>query len=243
MLDGVIHNAALRMEADGVGLEDLLMPRHGVRRWFGRGGAAVGGAASLAIGAVLGGAFEGIPILMPPPVAAASVPQAVSGLPASTPWALAAGQLSGTGLPPVSSPASLPITLRGGTVIPTPPGGGNNPPPPGHTPPTGDNPPGPCTTNCSNTGDKNPPPPPCTVNCGGGGGNPTLLDTVAGTVSKLPAVGPVVAPVVSGVATTVTPVLGGGASTSSSSSPVGGVTSTVTTTVSTVTGALGGLLP
>jgi hypothetical protein len=49
------------------------------RRWFGLGGLAVGGATSLAIGAVLGGALTGVPILLPPPEATSAVPQVTVG--------------------------------------------------------------------------------------------------------------------------------------------------------------------
>jgi hypothetical protein len=49
------------------------------RRWFGLGGLAVGGATSLAIGAVLGGALTGVPILLPPPQTTSAVPQVTVG--------------------------------------------------------------------------------------------------------------------------------------------------------------------
>jgi hypothetical protein len=49
------------------------------RRWFGLGGLAVGGATSMAIGAVLGGALTGVPILLPPPETTSAVPQVTVG--------------------------------------------------------------------------------------------------------------------------------------------------------------------
>lgn len=42
------------------------------RPWLTRSSVLVGGAASLAVGALLGGILEGVPVLLPPPVAAAS---------------------------------------------------------------------------------------------------------------------------------------------------------------------------
>ncbi len=56
MVSGLLHNACLRMEATGTGVDDVLTPS-GIHRWFGRSSLAVGGAASLAIGAILGGAL------------------------------------------------------------------------------------------------------------------------------------------------------------------------------------------
>ncbi|HUY63597.1 MAG TPA: hypothetical protein VMV14_03680 [Acidimicrobiales bacterium] len=95
MVSSVIHNACLRMEASGTGINDVVSPS-AVHRWLGRGGLAVGGAASLAIGAVLGGALESVPVLLPPPAAAQGLPQVTpKGLPASVPWALAANALPG----------------------------------------------------------------------------------------------------------------------------------------------------
>jgi hypothetical protein len=79
MVDGVLHNAAMGMKVRGVVLEPERAPRHALARWFGRGGAALGAAASLVVGAVLGGAFEGIPVVLPPPVSAATVAQAPAG--------------------------------------------------------------------------------------------------------------------------------------------------------------------
>lgn len=80
MVDGVWHNACLRMKASGDSLDELMRARVR-RRWFGRSGLAVGGAASLAVGAVLGGALEGVPVLLPPPASASAAPQVVDGNP------------------------------------------------------------------------------------------------------------------------------------------------------------------
>jgi hypothetical protein len=62
----------------GDGTTDAEVLRSTRRRWMGRSGIAVGGAASLAVGAVLGGAFDGISPLLPPASAVAS-PKLVSG--------------------------------------------------------------------------------------------------------------------------------------------------------------------
>ncbi|MHB8437814.1 MAG: hypothetical protein ACYDD4_01440 [Acidimicrobiales bacterium] len=73
MVSGLLHNACLRMEAEGTRTEDVVTTA-GIHRWLGRSGFAVGGAASLIFGAVLGGALNGIPVFLPPPAAAASTP-------------------------------------------------------------------------------------------------------------------------------------------------------------------------
>jgi hypothetical protein len=202
MLDGVLHNAALRMEADGIGLDDVLSPKGAIRRWVGRGGAAVGGAASLAVGAILGGAFEGIPVLLPPPAAAAVPAAAVPGLPADTPLQLAAGLTSFPGLPQLPAQVPAPVTAGVGqaqqvvsTVTQTVQGGSG----------TGATQLGPVNTITSggggggvvNTGGAGAPSGGPSGGGSGGGSNP--LGPVAGPVSSIPVVGPVVGGVVNTV--------------------------------------------
>jgi hypothetical protein len=76
MVDGIVHNAAVSMQVRGLVFEPEPVPRHALARWLGRGSAALGAAASLVAGTVLGGAFQGIPIVLAPPVSAASAAQA-----------------------------------------------------------------------------------------------------------------------------------------------------------------------
>jgi hypothetical protein len=51
------------------------------QRWLGRGGVVAGGAASLAVGAVLGGALQGVTGLLAPPVTTGAIPQSTSIVP------------------------------------------------------------------------------------------------------------------------------------------------------------------
>lgn len=83
MVDGVLHNACMRIRSSGDALDELIRSR-ARRQWFGRSGLAVGGAASLAVGAVLGGVLEGVPVLLPPTSVAAASPQVVHGNPDAT---------------------------------------------------------------------------------------------------------------------------------------------------------------
>lgn len=77
MVEAVLHNACLRMEDWGSSLDDVMRAKTR-KRWFGRSGLVVGGAASLAVGAVLGGVLEGVPVLFPPTTGAASPPHVTS---------------------------------------------------------------------------------------------------------------------------------------------------------------------
>lgn len=109
MVSGVLQNACLRMDEEGAGLDDLLSPS-GIHRWLGRGGIAIGGAASLLVGAVFGGILESVPVLLPPPAAAVSSPHIDSGgsgagLPANTPWTLAADAVPAVQVTPQPAPA------------------------------------------------------------------------------------------------------------------------------------------
>lgn len=77
MVEAVLHNACLRLEDWGSSLDDVMRSRTR-KRWFGRSGLVVGGAASLAVGAVLGGVLEGVPVLFPPTTGATSLPHVTS---------------------------------------------------------------------------------------------------------------------------------------------------------------------
>jgi hypothetical protein len=94
MVDGALHNACLRLEASGRGLGGRVRPRSS-RRWLGRSGLLVGGVVSLGVGAVLGGALAGVPILLPPTSSASGAPQVVHSGPADA----AALEPSGAGDP------------------------------------------------------------------------------------------------------------------------------------------------
>ncbi len=83
MVEAVLHNACLRMEDWGSSLDDVMRAKTR-KRWFGRSGLVVGGAASLAVGAVLGGVLEGVPVLFPPSTGAVSLPHVTSDSAGST---------------------------------------------------------------------------------------------------------------------------------------------------------------
>jgi len=252
MVDGVLHNAFLRMEAPGDGLDDVIRAT-GRRRWFGRGGLAVGGAASLAVGAVLGGVLEGVPILLPPPAGAAASPQvvhpdssdssplkltgldglssaarsAVGALSAATTQGIGQGVLPQTGAPAggVYTPpvGGAPAATSGSVLLS---GAGNSGPVKliGSQAPVGD--PAPSI------------PPALSANPGG-----QALNTVTQVASQLPVVGSTVAGVVgtvSGVVAGVTSTVSSAGAAGSSSSPLSGVTSTVNGAVNCVTGLLSG---
>src|SRR5579862_8011766 len=124
MVSGVLHNACLRMEEQGVDLDDIVSPK-GLHRWLGRSGIALGGAGALLVGAVFGGILEAVPVLLPPPAMAASAPlPAGTGAPlaAVNPWSVAASALaSAPSLPTPTLPAGVPDP---GTLVPPPSGGG-----------------------------------------------------------------------------------------------------------------------
>ncbi|MHB8682515.1 MAG: hypothetical protein ACYDA2_10540 [Acidimicrobiales bacterium] len=111
-----LHNACLRMEASGTTVEDIVSPS-GLHRWLGRGGLAVGGAASLVFGALLGGALESVPVLLPPPASAAGAPEVLpNGLPVTAPLELAANVLPGFVVP-----APVPAAQQVANTLATPP--------------------------------------------------------------------------------------------------------------------------
>lgn len=228
MVSVVLHNAALRMEEEGAGIDEILAPK-GIGRWLGRGGLAFGGAASLLVGAIFGGILEGVPVLLPPPAAASASPTIDSGggaLPANT-FSLAS----------LSAPA--PVTAAVAAVTSSLPTGGNFPTVPTPTLPSPvplplptpvqtqlptQNSQGPSgTTDSGPTGSTTPPP-----------SSSSPLSGVEGTVTQtVQTVEGAVAPVVS----TVTGALGGSTSNSSNSS----LGSTVDTVVNGVTGTVNGL--
>jgi hypothetical protein len=159
MVSVVLHNACLRMEEEGADLDEILAPK-GIQRWIGRSSLALGGAASLLVGAVFGGILESVPVLLPPPAAASATPSVVDGLPANTPWTLAADAAPAPAQAPaavvaaVTAPAatggrsiSLPKPVNNSPAPvnnPLPPPPVNNPlppPPPTNDPPPSNNPP------------------------------------------------------------------------------------------------------
>src|SRR5579872_2006264 len=120
MVSVVLHNACLRMEEEGAGIDEILAPK-GIQRWLGRGGLAIGGAASLLVGAVFGGILESVPVLLPPPAAASAMPSVVNGLPVSsvlTQIADAAPAPAASVVAPVTAAASSAGNL---VSVPTPP--------------------------------------------------------------------------------------------------------------------------
>ena len=241
MVSVVLHNACLRMEEQGVDVDDIVTPK-GLHRWLGRSGIALGGAASILVGAVFGGILEGIPVLLPPPAVAASAPlPAGTGLPLSAvnPWSVAASVLPAA---PAAPPTSVP---NPGTLVPAPGtnnGGGagcglclsplpGNPTGPTPTPPA---PPSPTPTTPVTT---SPPP------SGDGSGSTGLVQTVTGIVSNPTSVvtNPTgtVTSVVQGVQTTTSTLTSPTSSTSSSSSLTTTTVNTVSGTTSTLTSSLG----
>ena len=245
MVSGVLHNACLRMDEEGAGLDDLLSPS-GIHRWLGRGGIAIGGAASLLVGAVFGGILESVPVLLPPPAAAVSSPHIDSGggagLPANTPWTLAADtvpavQVTSQPAPAIGAPAGSNFSS-----VPTP-----------NLPPVASN-----TTSgpATNAGSGIPGGAPS-----GTGSVPSTTPSVPGTPPTPPAPSPL-QPVVTAVQGAVNTATGtvqntvgtvsgatqtlvsgttgsGGSTSTSTSSPVSTATNTVTGTVTNTTSSLG----
>ncbi len=254
MVDGVMHNACLRLEASGDSLDDLIRSR-GRRRWFGRGGLAVGGAASLAVGAVLGGALEGVPVLLPPPASASAAPQVVHGTPdgaggmqptafdsvasAAQAAASALAGVSGASSGGASGAAAGAVSSGAGAVSSTPATSGivqltsgalaSNPAA------AGGQASGPLAPL---PGAPSPAPIPSPSNSVG-----QALGTVSQVASQLPVVGSTLSGLASSAGTALgglTSTLGSGASGVSSSSPLSGVTNAVSGVVGCVTGVVGG---
>lgn len=106
--------------------DDLHRAVSGRRRWLRRGGVVVGSAASLAVGAVLGGVFEGIPVLFPPAAPASHGPRlAASG----GGWRELPVALSDAELPAAPPPRPTPVVATG-TAVPGDVGTVQSPPPP-----------------------------------------------------------------------------------------------------------------
>ena len=246
MVSGVLHNACLRMEEEGVDLDDIVSPP-GLHRWLGRSGIALGGAGALLVGAVFGGILEAVPVLLPPPAVAASAPlPAGTGVPLSAvnPWSIAASVLTSAPSTP-ALPAGVPDP---GTLVPAPGGGSGG---------------GGGTVSCGTCGVVSTPVPTLPVGgTGGGGGGGTTTTTIPGGGGSgsgggggglLQTVQQVVASptsVVTNPTGTVTGVVQGvtGATstlssptTSTSTSPTSTITSTVTSTTNTVTSTVGSL--
>jgi hypothetical protein len=126
MVSVVLHNACLKMEEEGTPVEDIVSTK-GVHRWLGRSGIALGGAASLMVGAVFGGILESVPVLLPPPAAASGAPSVVTGgLPASTPLTLAADTVPvlapvlAQPVPAIGAPAGSNFNSVPTPVVPSP---------------------------------------------------------------------------------------------------------------------------
>lgn len=176
MVSVVLHNACLRMEEEGADLDEILAPK-GIQRWLGKGGLAIGGAASLLVGAVFGGILESVPVLLPPPAAAAATPSIVNGLPVSSVLTQVADAAPAPVAPVVAAAASA--ASNGGNLVsvPTPklPGGGSGG--------------GSTTTNNNNNGGGGGGNNGCTSDCGGGQQQqqqpPTLSQTLTGTVDSV----------------------------------------------------------
>jgi hypothetical protein len=144
MVDGVVHKACLRLEDSGESLEHTIRAVSR-RRWFSRGGLLMGGAASLAVGGLLGGALEGIPVLLAPPAAASRIshvgPDHSTGAALTASYVLReAGSLAANGDTPAdiaailssgrqaangSAPAGASPGVPGGTAGGPPAGGGS----------------------------------------------------------------------------------------------------------------------
>ena len=119
MVEAVIRNASLqaaeaRMHAGPVAGDDGPSNRRARReaarrtkRWLGRGGVVAGGAASLAVGALLGGMLDGIPIAFPSPAAVSPTSAPVSTMPSIASLALAADRWTGFRLPVAGVPAAV----------------------------------------------------------------------------------------------------------------------------------------
>ncbi|MHB1503352.1 MAG: hypothetical protein ACYCTL_05495 [Acidimicrobiales bacterium] len=119
MVEAVIRNASLqaaeaRMHAGPMAGDDGPSNRRARReaarrtkRWLGRGGVVAGGAASLAVGALLGGMLDGIPIAFPSPAAVSPTSAPVSTMPSIASLALAADRWTGFRLPVAGVPAAV----------------------------------------------------------------------------------------------------------------------------------------
>src|SRR5579884_472047 len=114
MVSVVLHNACLRMEEEGADLDEILAPK-GIQRWLGKGGLALGGAASLLVGAVFGGILESVPVLLPPPAAASATPSVVNGLSVGSVLTQVADAAPAPAAPAVAAVAA---------AVPDAPGGG-----------------------------------------------------------------------------------------------------------------------
>lgn len=236
----VLHNACLKMEEEGSGLEDIVSTK-GVHRWLGRSGIALGGAASLVVGAVFGGILESVPVLLPPPAAAAAAPVIDSGLAADTPLTLAADTVPAVVQTPVKAVVNAATGTGDAVPAPTPP---TSITPPVPALPIKTTPP-PLTSPSDSTGTTSDPSAP-----GGGDTTPTVGQQLASTVEN--AVAPVtdatgttsvVATVAGAVGSTVTALtapLTSGTSTSTSSSSSSSSTSSsgLGQTVTTIIGGL-----
>lgn len=257
MVDGVLHNACLRMESSGDSLDELIRAR-GRRRWFGRGGLAVGGAASLAVGAVLGGVLEGVPVLLPPTASASAAPQVVHGnpdAPGSTELTALRGVVSAARLASQAlaaatgggSPGIAPFAGARGDATPSAQSGPSAPSPSGIVDLSGGSP---GTSSGSGSGGQassaqasaKSAAPSTPVSA-----RPSVVGKVLGTVSQVASSLPVVGSTLSGAVGAVGGAVGGltsplGSVTSggSSSSPLAGVTSTATGAVNCVTSLIGG---
>lgn len=246
MVSGVLQNACLRMDEEGAGLDDILSPS-GIHRWLGRGGIAIGGAASLLVGAVFGGILESVPVLLPPPAAAVSSPHIDSGggagLPANTPWTLAADAVPAVKAalqpaPAIGAPAGSNFTTVATPTLPSLGGGKAT----GGTVTQAGSGSGGVLGGGGNLGGGSTPSVPSSPSPGPA---PSPVQPVIGVVQNT--VGTVTGVVqntvgtVSGATQTVLAPTSSGTSSSSSSptSVVGGVTSTVTNTLSNTTSTLG----
>jgi len=247
MVSGVLHNACLRMDEEGAGLDDLLSPS-GIHRWLGRGGIAIGGAASLLVGAVFGGVLESIPVLLPPPAAAVSSPHIDSGggagLPANTPWSLAAnavpavqatpqpapaiGAPAGSNFSSVPAPTLAPVGSKstsgaGGSV--TQPGTGNS----GGGVLSGGG--GGGSTPSVPSGPSTPPPPTSPIQ--------PVLNVVQSTANTATGVVQNTVGTVTGATQTVVSGTSSGTGSTSSTGTLSGTTGTVTNTLNNTTSSLG----
>lgn len=120
MVSVVLHNACLKMDEEGVGLGDITSTK-GVQRWLGRGGIALGGAASLLVGAVFGGLLTPITALFPPAAAGANTP--VVSNPAggaATPIGLASDSISVAAIHQMLAAAPTQAVGAGGGAVAVP---------------------------------------------------------------------------------------------------------------------------